>query len=103
MGSSRQYGHIAKILYRLMAMKLYPDKYKFAEGEIDVLNYAASIGQEISPISIAELNYNEIKNWTIKRLREHIITDWNALLTAYRLEFMLYGDNPAIRRIIEKL
>ena len=103
MGSTRQYGHLAKIIYKIVSTKIYPEKYRFTEREINILNYAANIGKETSSVSIADLEYSDIQNWTIKGLRDHIVNDWEALLAAYRLEFMLYGDNLAIRRIINKI
>ena len=103
MGSTKQYGHLAKILYKLASTKIYPKKYRFTEREINILNYAANVGKELSPVNVADLKYSDIQDWSIKDLRDHIVGDWEALLASYRLEFMLYGDNKAIRRIIDKI
>lgn len=100
-GSTKEWGSMSRITYRLVSKYLYPSVYKFNDNQLEILELGVKAGEELTNMDISTIRFSDVKSLTIKELRVKFILNWSKLMDFYSKEINGFSDCISYTRLKE--
>jgi hypothetical protein len=100
MGSTNRLNATEEALYTFFAKNLYPEGYKFGDDEVRVFRDAVRLAYIAGSASLAEIDYRQHYDKTLKELRQQLGIDEGLLRAYYSLEKRRFPTHAASQRLL---
>jgi hypothetical protein len=100
MGSTNRLNATEEALYTFFAKNLYPEGYKFGDDEVRVFRDAVRLAYIAGSASLAEVDYRQHYDKTLKELRQQLGIDEGLLRAYYSLEKKRFPTHAASQRLL---
>jgi hypothetical protein len=100
MGSTNRLNATEEALYTFFARNFYPEGYKFGDDEVRVFRDAVRLAYITGGASLAEVDYRQYDDKTLKELRQQLGIDEGLLRAYYSLEKKRFPTHAASQRLL---
>ena len=101
MGSTNRVGNIEESLYGLFTRYLYPKHYRFSDDDFQVYKDAVRLGYVSDCRSLADVNYTELTQLSLREAREQLGIETDLLRAYYAIEKRRYPNSFESQRLLD--
>lgn len=100
MGSSKRINSVNAWLFTTIAKHLYPKNYRFDDECVQVFKHAWKLAYISECKPLADINYDNLMDYTLKEIRQHIGIEEHLLQAYYQVEHDRYPYSRESQRLV---